>query len=219
MTHRYIDDLRRPSPLGPGLAVAIAAGLVLIGSGALQRRHDRQRRRVAHYPDSAPRRDRRAAPDGARVVGHAVTINRPRQEIYAFWRDFTNLPKFMSNVERVVQGEPGRAVWTIAAPGGFSVDLDTETTEERDGELIAWRTVPGSDVEAEGRVSFRDAPSGRGTVVDAEIAYRPPGGEIGRWIAKLFQREPGVQGRRELKRFKMLMETGEIATSDNRNQD
>ena len=92
----------------------------------------------------------------------------------------------------------------------------TEVTEERDGELIAWRTLRGSDVEAEGRVSFRDAPGGRGTIVEATVAYKPPGGELGRWIARLFGREPDVQGRRELRRFKMLMETGEIATSENR---
>ena len=218
MPHRYRSSSRHSSSPGPGIVVALAAGLILIGSGALDRRHDRQRRRIARHPDSAPMRDHRVALAKPRRVGHAVTINRPREELYAFWRDFKNLPKFMSNVQRVVEGEPGRAVWTIAAPGGFTVDLDTEITEERDGELIAWRTVPGSDVEARGRVAFRDAPGGRGTVVDAEIAYRPPGGEIGRWIAKLFQREPGIQGRRELKRFKMLMETGEIATSANRNE-
>jgi uncharacterized membrane protein len=200
------------------LAVALAAGLILVGSGAFNRRRRRQRRRTAQFPDSAPARARRAAPPGPRLVGHAVTINRPRAELYAFWRDVENLPKFMSNVERVVLREPGRAVWTIAAPAGFSVDLDTEITDERENEMIAWRTLPGSEVEAEGRVSFRDAAAGRGTVVDAEIGYRPPAGEVGRWIAKLFQREPGVQGRRELRRFKMLMETGEIATSANRRE-
>ena len=214
MTQRHTYP-PRPRFDGPLVAAALVAGLVFVGSTALSARHARQRRRVADYPDSAPERTRRALPSGPRLVGHAVTINRPRSELYAFWRDFENLPRFMSNVEKVVLGEPGRSVWTIAAPGGFSVDLDTEVTEERDGELIAWQTLPGSDVAAEGCVAFRDAPGGRGTVVEAEIAYRPPGGELGRSIAKLFQREPGIQGRRELKRLKMLMETGEIATSDN----
>jgi uncharacterized membrane protein len=214
MTHRYTDS--HSSSNGVLVAAAIMAGLVLLGSAAFTRRHARQQRRVADFPDNAPARTRRAPPAGPRLVGHSVTVNRPRSELYAFWRDFENLPTFMSNVEKVVLAEPGRSTWTIAAPGGFSVDLDTEIAEERDGELIAWRTLPGSDVEARGRVSFRDGACGRGTVLDAEIGYRPPGGEVGRWIAKLFQREPGVQGRRELKRFKMLMETGEIATSDNR---
>jgi uncharacterized membrane protein len=108
------------------------------------------------------------------------------------------------------------SVWTIAAPGGTEVELRTEVVEEREGELIAWRTLPGSDVEARGEVRFRDAPAGRGSVVEATVAYAAPGGEIGRLIAKLFQREPAIQGRRELRRLKMLMETGEIATSANR---
>jgi uncharacterized membrane protein len=145
-----------------------------------------------------------------------VLIGRPRQELYAFWRDVANLPQFMENVGEVRALGADRWEWTIAAPGGFSVALRTEIVEERDGELIAWRSLPESEVEAEGRVSFRDAPGGRGTIVEATVAYRPPGGEVGRWIAKLFQREPNIQGRRELRRFKMLMETGEIATSENR---
>ena len=99
----------------------------------------------------------------------------------------------------------------------MTVDLETEIAEEREGELIAWRSTEASDIDADGRVTFTEGPAGRGTIVSAEVAYRPPGGEVGRWIAKLFQREPSVQGRRELKRFKMLMETGEIATSSNRN--
>lgn len=216
MTHRYRHQPERSS-LGSTFAVALAAGAILVGGSALARRWDRQRDRVARFPDSAPARSRRAPSQGMQRVGRSVTINRPRSELYAFWRSFDNLPKFMSNVKRVVHGEPGRTVWSIAGPAGTTVDLDTEITEEREGELIAWRTVPGSDVKAEGRVSFRDAPGGRGTVIDADISYQPPGGEVGRWIAKLFQREPALQGRRELKRLKMLMETGEIATSANRN--
>jgi uncharacterized membrane protein len=121
----------------------------------------------------------------------------------------------MENVREVRPLGDGRFEWTIAAPAGASVTLRTEITEERPGELIAWRTLPDSEVEAEGRVSFRDPPGGGGTIVAATVAYRPPAGEIGRWIAKLFGREPKVQGRRELRRFKMLMETGEIATSRN----
>jgi uncharacterized membrane protein len=215
MSHRDRSGTHRTG-LGPELAVILAAGVLVVGTATLGRRR-RQRERVRRFPDDAPARDRRSPIGGPYRVGRSVTINRPRSELYAFWRDFANLPAFMSNVERVVPGEAGRMVWTIAAPGGFSVDLVTEIVEERAGELIAWRTVPDTDVSAEGRVSFREAPAGRGTVVDSEIAYRPPGGEAGRWIAKLFQREPAIQGRRELKRFKMLMETGEIATSDNRN--
>jgi uncharacterized membrane protein len=94
--------------------------------------------------------------------------------------------------------------------------VETRIVEERAGELIAWRSTEASDIDTEGRVTFRDAPAGRGAEIEAIVAYRPPAGELGRWIAKLFQAEPSLQGRRELKRFKMLMETGEIATNRNR---
>jgi uncharacterized membrane protein len=148
-------------------------------------------------------------------VAKAITIGRPPEEIYRFWRDFANLPRFMENVHAVETFGDGRSEWTIAAPAGTSVTLSTAVTEDREGELISWRSLPGSEIEAEGRVAFRDAPGGRGSIVEATVAYRPPGGELGRWVAKLFGREPEIQGRRELRRFKMLMETGEIATARN----
>jgi uncharacterized membrane protein len=204
---------------GAVVALAVAAGLAYIGASALGRRRERQLGRVRHHPDSAPPRARRAQPDGPSLVGHAVTINRPRSELYAFWRKFENLPRFMSNVRRVEDEGGGRSRWTIAGPAGLSVEVHSEITEERDGERLAWRSLPDSAITAQGSVGFRDAPGGRGTIVEAEIAYDPPGGELGRMVAKLFQREPGIQGRRELKRFKMLMEAGEIATSANRKED
>lgn len=220
MTHRHIPEPPRPSPLAAGIALAAVAGLVLVGSAAAGRRQERQRQRVVDHPDSAPARTRRSQPAGAPpVVGRSVTINRPREELYAFWRSFENLPKFMSNMERVEETGPNRARWTIAGPGGSTVDVDVEIAEERENELIAWRTLPDSAVTAEGRVSFRDVIGRPGTVVEAEVAYIPPGGEIGRWMGKLFQAVPAIQGKHELKRFKMLMETGEIATSRNRKQD
>ena len=196
--------------------MALAAGAVVAGGLVVARRDAEQRRRVARYPDDAPAPTRRGGFRRERVVQRSVTISQPRAELYAFWRDFQNLPAFMENIEKVTPTESGRSRWTIAGPGGASVELETEITEERDGELIAWRSVEGSDIAAEGRVSFTDAPAGRGTIVEAEVAYRPPLGELGRWIAALFQREPAIQARRELRRFKMLMETGEIATSRNR---
>ena len=144
-----------------------------------------------------------------------VTIARPRAELYAYWRDFEHLPEFMEAVEAVrVEGER-RHVWTLQVPGG-TARIRTEITEEREGEAIAWKSVEGSDMEMRGQVRFEDAPGGRGTRVAAEIAYVPPGGELGRALAKILQREPAIQARRELKRFKMLMEAGEIATAENR---
>jgi len=198
-----------------GVALALGTAALILGTALVGTRRQSQLARVRSDPDGAPPAARRAVAGDRVLTGNAVRINRPRQELYAFWRDVANLPRFMENVREVRPLGDGRSEWTIAAPMGASVTLRTEVTEERAGELIAWRTLEGSDVAAEGRVSFRDAPGGRGSIVAATIAYEPPGGELGRWIAKLFGREPQVQGRRELRRFKMLMETGEIATAEN----
>ena len=190
------------------LALLLAAGTVAVSYQALARRNRSHR----HPPDSAPGRTAKHPKFGDyAVTGRTVTIARPRQELYAYWRDFANLAQFMENVQSIQPTGEGRSVWTIKAPAGRTVEVETEIVEEREGEMIAWRSVEGSDIEAEGKVKFRDAPAERGTYVEAIVAYKPPAGEVGRLIAKLFGREPGVQGRRELKRFKMLMETGEIA--------
>lgn len=190
--------------------VALAAGAILVYSA--------QRNRPGHPPDSAPGRTARGKPRFGKynVVGRTVTINKPRNELFAYWHDFANLPRFMANIEAVEPVGDGRFRWTILAPAGRRVMVETQVVEDRENELIAWRSTPRSDIDTEGRVAFRDAPADRGTEIEAIIAYKPPAGEIGRLIAKLFQREPSIQGRRDLKRFKMLMETGEIATSQNR---
>ena len=154
------------------------------------------------------------------VVGRTVTIRKPRAELFAFWRDFANLAGFMENLERieVKDAARGRAVWTIKAPAGRTVDVETQIVREVENELIAWRSVEGSDIDTEGRVTFSDAPGERGTRVSLLIAYDPPAGELGRAVAKLFLREPAIQARHDLKRFKMLMEAGEIATSASRRE-
>jgi len=149
---------------------------------------------------------------GDHVVGRAVTINKPVAELYAYFRDFAKLVTFMENVERVDVLDGQRSHWVIKAPAGKTVEWDARITEERDGELIAWTSEESADVTNSGRIEFRDA-GPRGTVVTATIAYDPPAGTIGKIIAKLFQREPAIQARRDLRRFKQLMETGEIATA------
>lgn len=149
---------------------------------------------------------------GDQIVGRAVTINKPAAELYAYFRDFSKLPSFMENVVQVDVIDDTRSHWVVKAPAGRSVEWDARITEEREGELIAWASEEGADVPNAGRVEFRSA-GARGTVVTATIAYDPPGGAIGKLIAKIFQREPAIQARRDLRRFKQLMETGEIATS------
>jgi uncharacterized membrane protein len=157
--------------------------------------------------------DQLIEPQGDTLVGKTVTINRPRAELYAFWREFTNLPQFMENVLSVAPVAEGRTHWTVKAPAGKTVEWISAITEDRPGETIAWASEDGADVPNSGRIDFRDAPGGRGTWVSATILYDLPGGIIGKAIAKIFQREPAIQARRDLRRFKQLMETGEIATS------
>lgn len=152
-------------------------------------------------------------PTGDSLIGKSVTINRPRTELYAFWREFGNLPAVMENLVSVGPAGEGRTRWTVKAPAGRTVEWISAITEDRPDETIAWASEEGSDVTNSGRIDFRDAPGGRGTWVSLTMLYDPPAGLIGRAIAKMFQREPAIQARRDLRRFKQLMETGEIATS------
>src|SRR6202012_2669633 len=103
--------------------------------------------------------------------------------------------------------------WTVAAPAGQSVEWDSVIVEDEPGRLIAWKSSQDADIPNSGRIEFKDSPVGRGTEVTATILYDPPGGTAGKLVAKLFQKEPNIQARRDLRRFKQLMETGEVSTS------
>jgi uncharacterized membrane protein len=149
---------------------------------------------------------------GDTLIGRTVTINKPRAELFAYWRDLANLATFMENVERIDVLDAKRSHWVVRAPAGKTVEWDATITDEREGEYIAWASEDGADVPNSGRVEFEDA-GARGTVVSVTILYDPPAGFIGRSVGKIFQREPAIQARRDLRRFKQLMETGEIATS------
>lgn len=149
--------------------------------------------------------------DESSVTSAYVTIAKPVQELYDFWRDFSNLPQVMENIERIEVQDRTRSTWVVKAPGGRSVQWESVVTEDQRGRLIAWQSVEGSEIRNSGRVEFHDVP-GRGTVVRAVIAYDPPGGIVAQLAAKLFQREPALQARRDLRRFKQFMETGEIST-------
>jgi uncharacterized membrane protein len=147
------------------------------------------------------------------LVGRSVTINRPREELYVFWRHFENLPSFMHNVHSVTAQDQNRSHWVIEAPAGKTVEWDSEITRDVPGRLIAWRSLEGASVRNSGQVEFLDSPDARGTVVRVTLTYDPPAGTVGKLIAKLFQKEPKVQARQDLRRFKQLMETGEVATT------
>lgn len=205
-------DQYRSRTLQTAAGIGLALGVTALGAVFAARR---KRRRG----DDAPGFTARRGFGKYDVVGRTVTIGKPRAELFAFWRDFTNLASFMENLEKVEMQADGRSVWTIKAPGGQTIEVETEIANEIENELIAWRSVEGSDIDTEGRVTFEDAPGTRGTRVGLVIAYDAPAGEIGRIAAKAFMREPAVQARHDLKRLKMLMETGEIATSARRKSD
>lgn len=150
---------------------------------------------------------------GDALIGKTVTINRSRAELFAFWRDFSNLPRFMENLVSVEKLDDRRSRWVVKAPAGKTVEWIAAITGEKQDEFIAWASEDGADVPNSGRIDFHDAPGGRGTWVRATILYDPPAGIIGKVIATMFQREPAIQARRELRRFKQLMETGEVATA------
>jgi len=151
--------------------------------------------------------------DEGSIVGRTVTINKPREELYAFWRDFSNLAGVMENVESIEIIDTRRSRWRVKGPGGKTVEWESVVTEDEPGRRIGWKSAEGADIDSSGVVEFIDAAPGRGTMVRATIAYDPPAGKVGEWIAKLLQREPALQARRDLRRFKQLMETGEITSS------
>lgn len=192
---------------GTVAGLGLAIGSIAFGAFLSQRRQGGD--------DDAPFYTRKSPDRENAVLGRTVTIRKPRSELYAHWRDFGNLPRFMENVE-TIRSEGDHRVWVIKAPAGQTVEVKTEITEDVENRRIGWRSVEGSDIQTSGNVEFADAPGDRGTRVSLMMAYDPPAGELGRAIAKLFQREPQVQARHDLKRFKALMETGEISTSAHR---
>lgn len=152
--------------------------------------------------------------EGARGVEKAMTINRSPEEVYQAWRDFSNLPRFMLHLESVQVMGDGRSRWKAKAPAGRTVEWDAEITEDRPNEVIAWRSLPGADVQNSGTVRFNPAPGGRGTEVRVKLQYDPPAGVVGATVAKLFGEEPNQQLREDLYRFKQVLETGEVVRSE-----
>jgi uncharacterized membrane protein len=144
-------------------------------------------------------------------VDRADTVDRPRQEVYAFWRRLENLPRFMRHLESVAT-DGLRSHWVARAPAGRTVEWDAVIHSEVANERIAWRSLPGSKVAHAGAVIFSDAPGGRGTEVRVELQYNPPAGPLGAVVAKLWGEEPDQQIREDLHRFKQILETGEIPT-------
>jgi uncharacterized membrane protein len=160
-----------------------------------------------------------AAEETPATFTRAITIGREPGEIYAFWRDFSNLPRFMRHLEEVRVLDGRRSHWVAKAPLGAKVEWDAEITEEHEGRLISWRSLPGSPVFNAGTVRFQPAPGGRGAEVIVELGYNPPMGAAGRLVARAAGEEPEQQVTDDLRHLKMMLEAGEIATSVMRAED
>lgn len=199
-----VYGLARRNPIGWGLAV--------LGIGLLRRGM------TGYCPVTAALgaepEDREVAPWKRPVaVRKAVTIQRPRNEVYDFWRDFENLPRFMDHLESVAVRAGGISHWVAKGPAGSTVAWDAEVIADEPDRRIAWRSLPGSEIENSGEVRFADAPGG-GTEVRVELTYRPPAGMVGAAVAKLFGEEPDGQIADDLYRLRALLEAGEVPTID-----
>jgi uncharacterized membrane protein len=150
---------------------------------------------------------------GAIQLTESIAVNRPAGELYSFWRDVENLPRVMSHLESVQSHEGGRSHW-VARTASRALTWDVELTANEEGERLAWRSVDGAVVPQEGSVRFSPIPGGRGTFVTLTLQMKPPGGAIGAAVAQLFAKGPQHQIKNDLRRWKQLVETGEVPTTE-----
>lgn len=161
----------------------------------------------------ATRRVNEATGGSEAPVEGAIIVNRPAEELYAFWRDVTNLSRFMSRIAKVEATGERTSHWTAKTVAGVSLAWDSEITDDQPNRRIAWRATKGATVDTAGEVTFTPAPGGRGTVVRVSMHYRPPGGVVGSMVAKVLGKAADLQLRADLRRFAQLMETGELTTN------
>ncbi|MGW3896595.1 SRPBCC family protein [Micromonospora profundi] len=202
-----------------------AMDLTLLGRALARRRGERRRRlalttaviagitAVDLAVAVAATRARRAR-DRMIRISLGVTVNRSPADAYRFWRDLENLPRFMAHLESVRADDLRRSHWIARGPAGRHIEWDAEIIDDQPNRSVAWRSLPGAQVPNAGRVRFLPAPGDRGTEVRVQLAYAPPAGSLGRAVAKLFGEEPEQQVRDDLRRFKQMLEAGEVVRSD-----
>jgi len=164
------------------------------------------------FSDSASRDDTRIALSGNRGthVRESVRLEKPVAEVYRFWRNLQNLPQFMTHLTRVTDLGNGRSHWEAEGPAGLTVEWDAEIINEVEDKLIAWRSLPGSDVVTAGSVNFSTVRSGRSTEIDVHLQYDPPAGRAGHFVATILGRNPSSMIREDLRHLRQLLEAGEI---------
>ncbi len=147
-------------------------------------------------------------------VDKSITVNRPVQELFSYWRNFENLPNIMEHLKSVTMLSATRSHWIAKGPLNIPIEWDAEIINEKHNELIGWRSLDGASVPNAGSVQFKPAPAGRGTIISVSLKYDPPAGAIGAAFAKLLSSEPNQQVADDLQHFKELMEAGEVATTE-----
>lgn len=144
----------------------------------------------------------------------SVTINRSPEEIYTFWRQLENWPRFMQHIQSVTQTGDGISHWVMKTSHDRTMEWDARIIEDKPGQMISWQSLEGADVDNAGSVWFTPATGGRGTVVKVVMKYSPPGGKLGSVVARLMGDSPEKQLAQDLFRMKSLLETGEIPTTE-----
>ena len=143
-----------------------------------------------------------------------ILINKPPEEVYGFWHNYENLPRFMKHLQSVQSIGDRRTRWVANGPAGKTIQWEAETVEDQPNRMIAWRSAEGSEIYNSGAVNFEQAPGGRGTIVRVDLQYDPPGGRFGAMVAKLFGKDAGQMLYDDLRAFKQIMEVGEVVNSD-----
>ena len=144
-------------------------------------------------------------------IERSVMVNAPAEQVYRVWRRLSNLPRFMSHLERVEEMDSRRSRWTVRVPAGMAVTWDAELINDVPNEVIAWKTIDTKLIDHAGSVRFERAPDGRGTIVRVSMQYAPPAGDVGHAVARALGQDPASQIDKDLAGFKRAMEAGELA--------
>jgi len=202
------DSETRETNNRTGLGLAMAGGAVGVAAAGVYLSKRGKKAEQGHSPVASI-----AHGEGNKVV-RVVTINKPAAELYRHWHDFAKLPTFMYHLEEVEDLGNGRSRWRAKAPAGAMIQWEAMVINDVENELIAWQSVEDSEVANAGSVRFTPAPGGRGTEVKVTLSYEPPAGKLGAMVATIFGEEPSRQVADDLRRFKQLMEAGEIPTNE-----
>jgi uncharacterized membrane protein len=217
-TERWVSMAAGAGLVAYGLSRRRGSGLVLAGLGAWLARRGMtghcETYQMLGLNTAGTGEDTRGALGGPAgvIVEESVVINRPISELYRFWRNLENLPRFMSHLESVERITDTLSRWRAKGPAGTTVEWNAEIINEVPDQVIGWKSIEGSDVVSAGSVNFDEVSGGRGTRVQVRLQYSPPGGKIGDAVARLIGSDAATRIRQDLQRFKQLVESGQTTT-------